>query len=337
MNLSARTTLRVGGPGDDWVVADSDDELVEAVRECDDAQTPVLLLGDGSNMVVSDEGFRGSVVEVASRGRVLVRRGDSAKVKVSAGEPWDELVALAVSEGWSGIEALSGIPGRCGAAPFQNIGAYGQDVSSTIVEVDVLDRETGELATLPRAACEFGYRTSVFKREPDRWVIRAVTLALSQEKTGVVGYSDLARVLGVETGARVALVDIRAAVLELRRSKGMVLDPADHDTWSAGSFFTNPVVDSAEGVPDECPRYPAPAGVKLSAAWLIEQSGIPPGFAIDDPPTAAISTKHTLAVTNRGQATCADVLRLARVVQDRVADRFNIGLDIEPTVVGAAL
>lgn len=333
MKLSSRTTLRVGGPADGWVVAESDDELVQAVRECDDAQTPVLLLGDGSNMVVADDGFRGSVVEVASRGRLLARRADSVKVKVFAGEPWDELVELAVNEGWSGIEALSGIPGRCGAAPFQNIGAYGQEVASAIVSVEVLDRRSGELATLPAAECEFGYRTSIFKRQPDRWVIRAMALELRQTPTGVVAYADLARMLGVETGAQAGLADMRAAVLELRQSKGMVLDLADHDTWSAGSFFTNPVVESAASIPDECPRYPAPAGVKMSAAWLIEQSGIPRGFALDDPPSAAISSKHTLALTNRGNATCADVLALARVVQDRVFDRFGIELDIEPTLV----
>jgi UDP-N-acetylmuramate dehydrogenase len=333
MNLSEHTTLRVGGPADGWVVAESDDELVQSVRECDDTKTPVLLLGDGSNMVVADEGFRGSVVEVASRGRLLSRLADSVKVKVFAGEPWDELVELAVAEGWSGIEALSGIPGRCGAAPFQNIGAYGQDVSSTLVDVDVLDRHTGELSRLSSAECEFGYRTSVFKRQTDRWVIRSLTLALRQQSAGIVGYADLAGALGVKVGASAPLADIRAAVLELRRAKGMVLDDDDHDTWSAGSFFTNPVVGSQDQAPDGCPRYSAAAGVKLSAAWLIEQSGIPRGFALA--PSAAISSKHTLALTNRGNATCADVLALARVVQDRVAARFDIDLDIEPTLVGA--
>ena len=333
-NLAERTTLRVGGPADAWIHAESDDEVVEAVRECDDLGAAVLLLGDGSNLVVADAGFPGTVVEIDSRG-VSVSEGDGfVDLRIAAGEPWDGLVAHAVSEGWSGIEALSGIPGRCGSAPVQNVGAYGQEVAEVITSVDVLDRARGEIATLDSAACGFGYRTSAFKEQPSRWVVLSVTLRLRSSDLGVARYAELAKSLEVEVENQARIEDIRTAVLALRARKGMVLDPLDHDTWSAGSFFTNPVVLSDSSAPAGCPRYPAVTGIKLSAAWLIEHSGIRRGYSIGAADGAAISTKHTLALCNRGAASASDVMELARAVQRRVSDSFGIDLAIEPTLVG---
>lgn len=333
--LADHTTLRVGGPADGWIVARSDKEILEAVRESDDRATPILLLGDGSNLVVADSGFQGTVVEIASRGVAVSETDGAVLLTVMAGEPWDEVVSHAVGQGWSGIEALSGIPGRSGATPIQNVGAYGQDVAQVIAEVDVLDRATGERVTLETADCGFGYRSSAFKDEPGRWVVLALRLRLRVSTLGVVRYAELARILDIDVGRQARIEDIRAAVLLLRRSKGMVLDPADHDTWSAGSFFTNPVVGSDQTVPAACPRYPAASGVKLSAAWLIEHSGITRGYSLAGHSAAAISTKHTLAITNRGDASAADIMALARVVQGRVRDTFGIDLAIEPTLVGA--
>lgn len=333
-NLAERTTLRVGGPADAWLVASSVEEIVEAVRECDDSSTPVLLLGGGSNIVVADAGFAGAVIDVANRGVVVETSDDVVDITVAAGEPWDAVVEMTVREGWAGIEALSGIPGRSGATPIQNVGAYGQELAHVVAAVEVLDRASGELGRLVAEDCGFGYRSSSFKKDPDRWVVLAVTLRLHASSTGAVAYGDLARSLGGETGGHADISDIRSAVLELRATKGMVLDDADHDTWSAGSFFTNPVVDDVALAPEGCPRYPAAAGVKLSAAWLIENSGLARGFALDAAPNAAISTKHTLALTNRGGASAADIMALARLVQHRVHDAFGIDLAIEPTLVG---
>jgi len=330
--LAEHTTLRVGGPADAWILATSDDEIVEAVRECDDTGTPLLLLGDGSNLVVADAGFRGTVIEIASRGASISAGEGFVDVSVAAGEPWDLLVSQAVGAGWSGIEALSGIPGRCGATPVQNVGAYGQEVAHVVRSVDVFDRERGELATLDNAACGFGYRSSIFKDQPGRWVVLSVTFRLPVSALGSARYAELARALDVPLDGEASVEDIRTAVIELRRGKGMVLDPLDHDTWSAGSFFTNPIVGPDVDLPEGCPRYPAAEGTKLSAAWLIEQSGIRRGYSLGS--DAAISTKHTLALCNRGSATTADVVALARDVQRRVVDAFGVELAIEPTLVG---
>jgi UDP-N-acetylmuramate dehydrogenase len=339
--LRDHTTLRLGGPARRWVEATTEREVVEAVRRLDAASEPVLVLAGGSNLVVADEGFEGTVVKVATRG-VAPDSDDpddlaclgAVTVTVAAGESWDALVARAVDAGWVGIEALSGIPGSVGATPIQNVGAYGQEVSETLASVRTWDREQGRLRTFAAADCGFGYRTSRFKEEPGRFVVLDVTFLLKQGTLGApVQYAELAAALGVEHGERAPLADVRAAVLKLRSGKGMVLDPEDHDTWSAGSFFTNPVVAAAQ-VPEGAPAWPQEGGVKISAAWLIEQAGFRKGYGGD---RLSLSTKHTLALTNRGSATTADLLALAREIRAGVESRFGIRLVNEPVLVGCTL
>jgi UDP-N-acetylmuramate dehydrogenase len=339
--LRDHTTLRLGGPARDWVEATTEREVVDAVRRLDAAGEPVLVLAGGSNLVVADEGFDGTVVKVATSG-VASDSDDpddlaclgAVTVTVAAGENWDTLVARAVDAGWVGIEALSGIPGSVGATPIQNVGAYGQEVSDTLASLRTWDREEGRLRTFAAADCGFGYRTSRFKEEPGRFVVLDVTFLLRQGTLGApVRYAELAATLGVEQGERAPLADVRAAVLKLRSGKGMVLDPEDHDTWSAGSFFTNPVV-AADAVPEGAPAWPQDGGVKTSAAWLIEHAGFTKGYGGD---RLSLSTKHSLALTNRGGATTADLLALAREIRDGVEARFGIRLVNEPVLVGCTL
>lgn len=342
--LAERTTLRLGGPARAWVTATTEAELVEAVRAADEAGEPLLVLGGGSNLVVADEGFAGTVVEVATSGITSDVESDDptcggAMVTVAAGESWDGFVATAVERGWVGVEALSGIPGSVGATPVQNVGAYGQDVSQTIASVRTWDRVERAWRTFAHADCGFGYRHSRFKAEPGRYVVVSVTFQLRLGTLGApVAYAELARSLGVEAGARAPLADVRAAVLALRSGKGMVLDDPDHDTWSAGSFFTNPVLDAAD-VPEGAPAWPQPDGtVKTSAAWLIEHAGLGKGWGAEvTGGRATLSTKHTLALTNRGGATTADLLALAREVRDRVEQRFGVRLVNEPVLLGCEL
>jgi UDP-N-acetylmuramate dehydrogenase len=334
--LADSTTLRIGGPAAAWVVARTESELVLAITQADAEGIPVLLLGGGSNLLVSDEGFPGTVVEIATRGLAADTDESGATVTLAAGEDWDSVLAHLVTRGWAGVEALGGIPGRAGATAIQNVGAYGQEVSQVVHSVRVLDRTTGAVRRLDNAACGFGYRTSVFKRDPARWVVLSVSMRLISGGRGIVRYAELAQEMGISVGDEASLADIRAAVLVLRGRKGMVLDEADHDTWSAGSFFTNPIVaqEVADTIPAACPRYPAVDGVKLSAAWLIENAGIAKGYAVAVDSPAAISTKHTLALTNRGGAHATDILELANAVTARVQEAFGIELDIEPTLVG---
>ncbi len=320
-------------------MARSEADLVDAVRRADEAGEPLLVLGGGSNLVVADDGFAGTVVQVATTGVSPDVEGDDATcggvlVTVAAGESWDGLVASAVDRGWVGIEALSGIPGSVGATPIQNVGAYGQEVSQTIASVRVWDRSRRNVRTFANADCRFAYRHSRFKADPGRHVVLSVTFQFRQGALGApVGYAELARTLGVEPGQRAPLVDVRRSVLGLRRGKGMVLDAADHDTWSAGSFFTNPVV-APELVPDGAPAWPVEGGVKTSAAWLIEQAGFQRGHGGGP---AALSGKHTLALTNRGGATTEDLLALAREVRDGVEATFGIRLVNEPVLLGCTL
>ncbi|CAM3532570.1 UDP-N-acetylmuramate dehydrogenase [Nocardioides zeicaulis] len=348
--LRDHTTLRLGGPGREWVRATTEADLVAAVAEADAAGTPVLVLAGGSNLVVADAGFDGRVVQVATTG-VRTDGGDlddlsprcgGIEVTAAAGEDWDRFVATAVEHGWAGVEALSGIPGAVGSTPIQNVGAYGQDVSQTISRVRTWDRRDRTQRTYTAAECGFGYRHSRFKAEPGRHLVLDVTFQLRVGGLSEpVAYAELARALGVEQGQRAPLADVRAAVLALRGSKGMVLDAADHDTWSAGSFFTNPVLsaEQAAALPDDAPRWEQPDGtVKSSAAWLIEHAGFGRGHtsaAAGD--RVALSTKHTLALTNRGEATTEELLVLAREVRDGVRERFGVTLVNEPVTVGCAL
>jgi UDP-N-acetylmuramate dehydrogenase len=339
--FSSLTTLRVGGPARRLLVATSDDDVVVAVTDADRAGRPVLVLGDGSNLVVGDAGFAGDVVQVATQGvRVVGQDAGGVEVSVAAGATWDDVVAQTVGDGWGGIEALSGIPGRAGATPIQNVGAYGSEIADVLREVTVLDRSSGSVRTLSDDACRFGYRTSRFKSDPGHFVVLAVRLRLSADgRSAPVRYAELAGALGVELGERAPVAEVRAAVLSLRRVKGMVLDPTDHDTWSVGSFFTNPILPAAvaAALPDDAPRFPQSSGaVKTSAAWLIQQSGMAGGFPGEES-VARLSTKHVLAITNRGSASSADVLALARRVRAAVYDRFGIELVAEPTMIGVTL
>lgn len=331
MLLSDLTTLRLGGPAASYTEATTLEELTAAPREA-------LIVGGGSNLVVSDQGYDGPVVRVATRGVTPDHDSEDPTcggvlVKVAAGEPWDDLVALAVERGWVGVEALSGIPGLVGATPIQNVGAYGQEVSQTIAQVRVWDRVLSGFRTFAAADCGFGYRHSRFKADPGRHIVVEVTFQLRVGSLSApIAYAELARALGVEVGERAPLREVRAAVLGLRAGKGMVLDAADHDTWSAGSFFTNPLVAPSE-VPEGAPSYPQTDGsVKTSAAWLIEHAGFGKGYPGSGPVT--LSTKHTLALTNRGSATTSDLIALAREIRAGVRGRFGIDLVPEPVFVG---
>jgi len=349
VDLAGYTTLRLGGPARRFVEATTDDELISTVRKADESGEDVLILGGGSNLVVADEGFPGTVVHVATRGVAVTPGAPEGRVLVraQAGEEWEAFVARCVDEGFAGVECLSGIPGRLGATPIQNVGAYGQDVSETIVEVRAYDREGGEVVTLDRDACRFSYRSSAFKGS-SRHVVLDVTFALElADLSTPVRYAELARSLGVEVGARVPLKDAREAVLALRRGKGMVLDAADPDTRSAGSFFTNPILAADQvaelekrvadrlGPDATFPRYPESDGqVKTSAAWLIDKAGFVKGHARGP---VRISSKHTLALTNPGGARTEDLLALAREVRDGVRAVFGVTLVNEPVFVGVRL
>ena len=336
ITLADLTTLRVGGPVGRYQRVETEAALIDAVRRADDERSPLLILGGGSNVLAGDAGFPGTVVHVATRGIAAdVDACSGATVRVAAGEVWDDFVAHAADQGWVGVEALSGIPGLVGATPIQNVGAYGQEVSQTIAAVRCWDRTEGRQRTFAAADCGFSYRTSRFKADPGRYVVLEVAFQLRLGDLGApVAYAELARALGVELGERAPLVDVRAGVLALRAGKGMVLDETDHDTWSAGSFFTNPVL-AREGVPDGAPVWEQPDGrVKTSAAWLIEHAGFAKGYGSG---RARLSTKHTLALTNRGEASAADVLALALEIRDGVMLAFGIELVPEPVLAGCRL
>jgi len=323
--LADLTTLGVGGPVERLVEVTDAAELVAAVREADEAGRPLLVLGGGSNLVAPDDGWAGDVVAVRSRG--VERRGPV--LEVQAGEDWDDLVALTVEAELAGMEALSGIPGSTGATPVQNVGAYGQEVAQTVTAVRVYDRAEKRERTLDTADCAFGYRDSRLKREPGRFVVLTVTFALDAGPLSrPVGYAELAKRLGVELGGRAPLADVRAAVLDLRRGKGMVVDPADPDTRSAGSFFTNPVVPAAQAVPG-CPSWPAGDGmVKLSAAWLVQSAGFGRGTRAG---RVGTSSRHSLALTTEPGATAAELMAFAERVIEAVRERFGVTLVPEPT------
>lgn len=335
MQLSEVTTLRIGGPCEDVVVADTQESLVSAVMTADADDTALLVISGGSNIVISDAGWEGRVVLVRSRG--IRARGD--EVEVAAGEPWAPFAARMVAEGRSGVEALAGIPGAVGSTPVQNVGAYGQEVAQTIASVRVWDRADHAELRLSADECDFAYRDSLFKRELGRYVVLNVTFRLPA--TGLsapIAYAELATKLGLGVGDVAPASVVASAVLDLRRGKGMVLDAEDHDTWSAGSFFTNPILADVAAVPAGAPAFHTADGrVKTSAAWLIDRAGFGKGFRVAPDAPASLSTKHTLALTNRGGATTEDVLTLARAVRDGVSDRFGIELRPEPVLVGCSL
>ncbi|KRF16725.1 UDP-N-acetylenolpyruvoylglucosamine reductase [Nocardioides sp. Soil797] len=342
--LADLTTLRLGGPAGAYVEATTEDALVKAVGDADARGESVLLVGGGSNLVVADDGFHGTVVKVATTGISADHEScddpscGGVMVTVAAGENWDDFVAHAVENRWVGVEALSGIPGAVGSTPIQNVGAYGQEVAETISSVRVWDRKLMGERTFANADCSFGYRHSRFKADPGRHVVLEVTFQLRCGDLGApVKYAELARTLGVEPGERAPLADVRRTVLGLRAGKGMVLDAHDHDTWSAGSFFTNPFLSPAQaaGLPADAPRWPQPDGrVKTSAAWLIEHAGFAKGHGND---RVSLSTKHTLALTNRGGASTSDLLALATEVRDGVELAFGVRLVNEPVLVGCSL
>jgi len=325
--LADLTTLAVGGPIERLVEVEDAAELVAAVREADESGRPLLLLGGGSNVVAPDEGWPGDVVAVRSRG--IERSGE--RLVVQAGHDWDDLVAYTVRNELAGMEALSGIPGSTGATPVQNVGAYGQEVAQTVTAVRVYDRAEKSEYTLSPAECGFAYRDSRLKREPGRFVVLDVAFALhAGELSRPVGYAELARRLGVEIGEQAPLADVRAAVLELRRGKGMVLDPADPDSRSAGSFFTNPIVPAERAV-EGCPSWPAGDGhVKLSAAWLVQHAGFGRGTREGHVGT---SSRHSLALTTEPGATAGELLAFADRVVATVRETFGVTLEREPTAV----
>jgi UDP-N-acetylmuramate dehydrogenase len=321
------------------ITVETESELVETVRHLDGSDEPVLVLGGGSNVLVDDAGFDGTVVKVATRGIAEDTEACSgAVITVAAGEPWDPLVSHAISRGWSGIEAMSGIPGLVGATPIQNVGAYGADVSELISMVRTLDRYTGQLKTFFPVECGFGYRTSRFKSDPGRFVVLSVTFQLRiGSMSQPIRYAELARLLGVAVGRRAPAAEVREAVLALRNTKGMVLVEDDHDTWSVGSFFTNPILSpaAAAALPADAPRFGQPDGrVKTSAAWLIDRAGFAKGYGQG---AAQLSTKHTLALTNRGGASAAELLSLAREIRAGVQAKFGVELVPEPVLVGCEL
>ncbi len=407
--FSELTTLQVGGPADKLVTATTQRDLVDLAREAWDAREPWLALGGGSNLLIGDAGFDGTVIRIATKGIEVLGRSDghgegagahgadgdgagsaaSVRLRVQAGENWDDLVAWTVEHGYSGFEALSGIPGSVGAAPVQNIGAYGQELEATLVAIEFLDEGAEAPRRMGADELELGYRTSVLKRGLRGIVVSvefelhdtALERAVLGEALGQpIAYAQLADALHVNLGDRVPIGRVRESVLGLRASKGMVLDPADPDSVSAGSFFTNPIVTErvARTLPGDAPRWyleeeaadevtplaggvdespldqflalqasleasataadaaPAAPLVKLSAAWLIEKSGIRRGFALPGS-RAAVSSKHTLALTNRGGASAEEIAQLARFVQSRVQAEFGIVLQPEPVLVGIEL
>jgi UDP-N-acetylmuramate dehydrogenase len=345
--LAELTTLRVGGPARRLVRADTPEEVVETVAAADAAGEPLLLLAGGSNLLIGDAGFDGTVLRVATGGISFRDGGGQVRVEAGAGEPWDAVVASCVDEGLAGIECLSGIPGSTGATPIQNVGAYGQEVADTIASVRAYDRAAGELVELAPEQCGFGYRSSAFKGS-SRYVVLAVEFALERSGRGrAVRYAELARALSAGPGEPPVLADARAAVLALRRGKGMVLDPDDPDSVSAGSFFLNPVLPGDAfaalreravarlGDSVKVPAWTEDDGtVKTSAAWLIERSGFHRGYGDG---RAGISSKHTLAIINRGGATSAELVGLARELRDGVEAAFGVRLHPEPTLIGIEL
>jgi UDP-N-acetylmuramate dehydrogenase len=335
--LSDYTSLRVGGPAKNFIEVSSESEIIAAIEGAGDA--PILIMGGGTNILVSDEGFAGTVIRIFNNKiEEEVDACSGATLTIGAGENWDDFVKTTISRGFAGLETLSGIPGTVGAAPIQNIGAYGHEVSEFITRVRTYDRQSKSLKTFTNDECEFSYRNSHFKSHPGRYVVLDVAFQLRiGEMTTPITYSELASALNIEVGSKAPVSLCREKVLELRSRKGMLLSENDHDSWSAGSFFTNPIVsaDVAGKLPADAPRWPLADGrVKTSAAWLIEHSGITKGQSIGG---ARVSTKHVLALTNSGGAKASEIAALAKLAQEKVFTTFNISLEPEVNLVGLNL
>ena len=332
--LSKYTSLSVGGPASKIVQVSTEAQIIAAIEEAGD--TPILIMGGGTNVLIADKGFDGTVIRISNNSvQAEVDACSGATLTIGAGEDWDTFVQTTINSGFAGLETLSGIPGTVGAAPIQNIGAYGHEVSEFITRVRTYDRELKEIYTFTNSQCEFSYRNSYFKAHPGRYVVLEVQFQLRiGEFSDPITYLELSKKLGIEPGEKAPVAATRAAVLELRASKGMLLSPDDHDSWSAGSFFTNPIISqqAADALPDAAPKWPLNDGrVKISAAWLIENAGMHKG---DEVGGARISTKHVLALTNSGDATAADIAELAKRARDQVREIFGITLEAEVNLVG---
>jgi UDP-N-acetylmuramate dehydrogenase len=336
-DLRDYTSLRVGGPAKKFVEVGTESEIIAAIEAAGD--TPILIIGGGTNILVADTGFEGTVIRITSHSmQSEIDACSGATLTIGAGENWDEFVATTLERGFAGLETLSGIPGTVGAAPIQNIGAYGHEVSEFITRVRTYDRQAKGLKTFTNSECEFSYRNSHFKAHPGRYVVLDVQFNLRQgEMTTAITYAELAKKLGIEVGEKALIAATRTAVLELRGAKGMLLNPSDRDSWSAGSFFTNPIVSKeiAAQLPEGAPQWPTSDGmIKTSAAWLIENSGVHKG---DSHGGARVSTKHVLALTNAGNATATDIAELAKSAQKSVFEKFGITLEAEVNLVGITL
>ena len=335
-DLANFTTLGVGGPAAEIIKVKTEEELIAAIKAGDASKTPLLILGGGSNVLISDSGFAGTVIKVETTGNSFeIDACSGGTLTVSAGTDWDEFVAFTIEKGLANLESLSGIPGTVGGAPIQNIGAYGHEVSEVIARVRTFDRKVQAVKTFTASQCEFGYRNSIFKTEANRYVILDVTFQLRIGEASLpIGYVELAKELGVEIGTRVAITEVRDAVLKLRSAKGMLIGEG---IKSAGSFFMNPVLEKgiAEKLPSDAPRWPMSDGrVKTSAAWLMEHAGVSKG---DQLAGAQISPKHVLALSNAGDATAKDLIALAKSAQEKVRAKFGITLQTEVQLVGLSL
>ena len=335
--LSKYTSFRVGGPAQKIVQVSTEAEIIAAIEEAGDS--PVLIMGGGTNVLIADKGFDGTVIRISNNSvQSEVDACSGATLTIGAGEDWDTFVQTSIDRGYAGLETLSGIPGTVGAAPIQNIGAYGHEVAEFITRVRTYDRQEKVVKTFTNAQCEFTYRNSHFKAHPGRYVVLDVQFQIRiGEMSDPITYVELAKKLGIDPGDKATVKETRAAVLELRASKGMLLSPDDHDSWSAGSFFTNPIVtqQQADTLPNAAPKWPLNDGrVKISAAWLIENSGTHKG---DEVGGARISTKHVLALSNSGNATAADIAELAKRARNQVKEVFGITLEAEVNLVGVEI
>ena len=332
--LSKYTSLRVGGPATKIVQVSTEAQIIAAIEEAGD--TPILIMGGGTNVLIADKGFEGTVIRISNNSvQSEVDACSGATLTIGAGEDWDSFVQTTITSGFAGLETLSGIPGTVGASPIQNIGAYGHEVSEFITRVRTYDRQEKVLKTFTNSECQFSYRNSYFKAHPGRYVVLDVQFQIRRgEFSDPITYLELAKKLGIQPGDKAPVVATRAAVLELRASKGMLLSTEDHDSWSAGSFFTNPIVSqqAADALPNAAPKWPLNDGrVKISAAWLIENAGMHKG---DEVGGARISTKHVLALTNAGDATAADIAELAKRARNQVKEIFGITLEAEVNLIG---